>query len=71
MLLVQNQLKLEMLKYHNRSVSWIFLLRGVFEFNSQDMPARELIETDKFKFVIFFYPVYLKNRQKMKSFVQF
>lgn len=54
MLLVQKQLNLEIEKWQKRSVSLTFLLRGVFEFNSQDKNARELIETDKIKILIFF-----------------
>lgn len=54
MLLVQKQLNLEIEKCQKRSVSLTFLLRGVFEFNSQDKNARELIETDKIKILIFF-----------------
>lgn len=53
-LLVQKQLNLEIEKCQKRSVSLTFLLRGVFEFNSQDKNARELIETDKIKILIFF-----------------
>lgn len=54
MLLVQKQLNLDIEKCQKRSVSLTFLLRGVFEFNSQDKNARELIETDKIKILIFF-----------------
>lgn len=54
MLLVQKQLNLEIGKYQKRSVSLTFLLSGVFEFNSQDKNARELIETDKIKILISF-----------------
>lgn len=54
MLLVQKQLNLEIEKCQQRSVSLTFLLRGVFEFNSQDKNARELIETNKIKILIFF-----------------
>lgn len=54
MLLVQKQLNLEIEKYQKRSVSLTFLLNGVFEFNSQDKNARELIETDKIKILISF-----------------
>lgn len=54
MLLVQKQLNLEIEKYQKRSVSLTFLLSGVFEFNSQDKNARELIETDKIKILISF-----------------
>lgn len=54
MLLVQKQLNLDIEKYQKRSVSLTFLLSGVFEFNSQDKNARELIETDKIKILISF-----------------
>lgn len=54
MLLVQKQLNLEIEKYQKRSVSLTFLLSGVFEFNSQDKNARQLIETDKIKILISF-----------------
>lgn len=53
MLLVQNQLNHEMQKYHSRSVSWTFLLRGAFKFNSQDRSARELVEAGEIKILIF------------------